>query len=127
MTVCTPVSGMCRRLLNVSRRTSGPRTDLTTTTAESWSAIDTEKMLVPRVLYRSFRWLNTAWQTSYIDENDGFDLQTTTLYCLTELKLFLGLCNVFRCFVPRFSHIVVPLNCELEKDEYVPFSRLNNT
>ncbi|MGH0053304.1 MAG: reverse transcriptase/ribonuclease H family protein, partial [Sphaerochaetaceae bacterium] len=35
----------------------------------------------------------------------------------TELKSFLGLCNVYRRFVPRYSHVAAPLNKLLRKDQ----------
>jgi hypothetical protein len=37
----------------------------------------------------------------------------------TELKSFLGLCNVYRNFVPRFAAVASPLTALLRKD--VPF------
>lgn len=33
----------------------------------------------------------------------------------TDMKILLGLCNVFRCFVPNFSRIVVPLTAVICK------------
>ena len=33
----------------------------------------------------------------------------------TELRAFLGLCNVYRRFVPRYSHVAAPLNTLLKK------------
>lgn len=35
----------------------------------------------------------------------------------TQLRAFLGLCNVYRRFVPRYSHVAAPLNALLKKGE----------
>ena len=44
---------------------------------------------------------------------------------LTELRSFLGLCNVFRRFVPNFARIAAPLNRKLRKGEPTVFGPLN--
>ncbi|CAN8063209.1 unnamed protein product [Agarophyton chilense] len=36
-----------------------------------------------------------------------------------QLRSFLGLCNVYRRFVPRYSHIAAPLNAKLSKGQIV--------
>jgi hypothetical protein len=36
----------------------------------------------------------------------------------TEFRSFLGLCNVYRCFVKGFAKISAPLNSLLRKEEY---------
>lgn len=40
---------------------------------------------------------------------------------VTELKSFIGLCNVFRQFVLNLTGIDVMLNCKLEKYQPFPF------
>lgn len=40
---------------------------------------------------------------------------------VTELKWFLGLCNVFRRFVPTFGRIVSPHNDKWRKDQQINF------
>ena len=40
-----------------------------------------------------------------------------TIY--TQLRAFLGLCNVYRRFVPKYSHIAAPLNALLCKGQPV--------
>ena len=43
---------------------------------------------------------------------------------LTELRSFLGLCNVYRRFVPNFSRIASPLTAKLEKGKDATFPTL---
>lgn len=43
-----------------------------------------------------------------------------------ELLSILGFFNVFRCFVPSFSQIAVPLNEKLRKGQSQTFDGLNN-
>lgn len=45
---------------------------------------------------------------------------------LTELRLFLALCNVFRKFVPNFARLAAPLNEKLQKDLPPTFGPLND-
>lgn len=43
---------------------------------------------------------------------------------MTELRSFLGLCNVFRHFVPRFAHVTASLNKKLRNDQPFKFGEL---
>ncbi len=43
----------------------------------------------------------------------------------TELRSFLGLCNVYRRFVPRFASLAAPLNELLKKHQPVDIDTLN--
>lgn len=43
---------------------------------------------------------------------------------VTEMGSFLGLCNVFRRFVPIFARIAAPLNPKLRKNERTKFDHL---
>lgn len=47
------------------------------------------------------------------------------LTSLTELRSFLGLCNVFRRFVPNFARLAAPLHQRLKKDQPATFGSLN--
>lgn len=49
----------------------------------------------------------------------------TLLASLTNLRLFQGLCNVFKRFVPYFARIVSQLNQRLKNKQSNLFSRLN--
>ena len=44
---------------------------------------------------------------------------------VTELRSFLGLCNVYRWFVENFGRIASPLNKKLRKVEDPEFETLN--
>lgn len=46
---------------------------------------------------------------------------------VTELKSFLGLCNVFRRFVPNFARVAALLRRRMEKNKSYHFGRLNET
>lgn len=43
---------------------------------------------------------------------------------VTDLKLFIGLCNVYRLFVPTFAGKAAPLNAKLRKVELMSFHTL---
>lgn len=45
---------------------------------------------------------------------------------ITELRSFLASCNVFRRFVPKFTHIAAELNRKLRKDQMLRFAKLSN-
>lgn len=45
---------------------------------------------------------------------------------ITNLKYFLGLCNLFRLSVPNFARIVATLNARLRKDEPAKFGSLSD-
>ena len=45
---------------------------------------------------------------------------------LTELRSFLGLCNVYRRFILNFAKTARPLTRKLEKDQTVRFGPLND-
>lgn len=46
---------------------------------------------------------------------------------MTELKSFLGVCNLFRRFVPNFARIAALLNRKSEKGPTFHFGKLNET
>lgn len=45
---------------------------------------------------------------------------------MTEPKSFLGLCDVFRQFVPNSARTTAPLNLKLGEDRHAWFGKLNN-
>ena len=42
------------------------------------------------------------------------------------IRFFIGLCNVFWRFVPKFARIATPLNCKLEKEKPTKFGDLTD-
>lgn len=44
---------------------------------------------------------------------------------LTDLRAFLGLCNVFQRFVPNFAHVAAPLNEKPRKGQQQTFDGLS--
>lgn len=45
---------------------------------------------------------------------------------VTELRSFLGLCNIFRLFVPNFPRISAPQNKKLQKDHQFTLGDIND-
>ena len=53
---------------------------------------------------------------------EGFPEPTNT----TDVRSFLGLCNVFRRFVPNFARVAAPLNLMLQKGQPDKFDELTD-
>lgn len=49
------------------------------------------------------------------------------LRSVTDVRSFLGLCNVFRRFIPNFARVAAPLTAKLEKDHPQRFPSLSPT
>lgn len=123
--VCSRTPRQCSHLFEVCWRTSEPPKDSIGATVESWGIIEYEKMLLRQGTCRLLGSRNKPCQILYIDKvtKTIWGLQHHTN--MTELKLFMGLCNVFQRFVPNIARIATTLNCKLEKDKPFHFGWLN--
>lgn len=86
--------------------------DSTGTIVETMPIIDTDKCFFFKdgIEYLGHAVLagRPSFSTKAIDVIRGIELSTT----VTERKLTLGLCNVFRQFVPNIAHIGPPMSCK---------------